>query len=299
MQNISIKKMRVMLAAVEEGSFTKASAKQNITQPATTIIIQDIEDHAGCELFERSGMSRKAVLTDAGEEVASVFMRIVGEFDSEISRVKDLLRGRKEAKEILIQNSYSSALSAPWLHSLFKTFDGCYIKFNSCSREEIIERIQSRDACLGLIDGQKSCEMSDYRHIASDHIVAVTRSDKEGSIRKCTWNQMPNDCIIYSGTNNVTFKAMRQLLDNVGEKSQHLEINDEQLIASLVRETGMTAIMPRVTAQSILEDGDLACTEINGLRIEVPIGLIMPWGNMHKTNFLSLRGETVFPELMS
>ena len=49
MQNISIKKMRVMLASVEEGSFTRASAKQNISQPATSIIIQDIETQAGCD----------------------------------------------------------------------------------------------------------------------------------------------------------------------------------------------------------------------------------------------------------
>ena len=300
MQNISIKKMRVMLASVEEGSFTRASAKQNISQPATSIIIQDIETQAGCDLFERSGTSRKAILTKAGEHVANVFSRIVGEFDYEMSKVNDMISGRREVKEILIQNSFAAALSGRWVQSLFETFNGYNIKLSTCSRDEIVDRIQSRDACLGVVDGQESGVMSDYRYIASDRLVAVARPNGTDRKRRLTWEQMPQECIIYSGTNAETLKGVRQLLaDNDDTERDHLEINNEELIATLVRETRMPAILPRVTAQSILAAGDLDCLEIDGPSIELPIGLMMPWGNLHKTNFMSLRAENVFPQLLS
>jgi DNA-binding transcriptional LysR family regulator len=44
MSNLSVRKMRIFLAAVEEGSFTLASARENVSQAAETIVINEIEE---------------------------------------------------------------------------------------------------------------------------------------------------------------------------------------------------------------------------------------------------------------
>lgn len=300
--NVSIRKMRVLLSVVEERSFTKASVKQGISQPATTIIINDIESQSGCELFERSGASRKTVLTSEGEKVAEVFSRIVGAFDYEISRIKNEIGGRRDNKEIMIQDSFASSLSGPWLQSLFKTFKGYNIRFNSCSRAEVLERIHSRDACLGIIDGHALSDKSDYRHIASDTFVALVRSPNSqptGVARThLRWDQLPRDCILYTGISADTLKeAKARLRSTDGTEGNHLEVNSPELVATLVQQTGMPAILPGSTARSILQGGGLSCLQINGPSVEIPIGVVMPWGNMHSTKFEALSGEAVFPGL--
>lgn len=87
MRNISIRKMRVFVYAVEEGSFTEGARRSNISQPAAVSIIGEIEETVGEPLFERSGKTRRATLTPRGEEVYQTFIRTLGVYDCALETI--------------------------------------------------------------------------------------------------------------------------------------------------------------------------------------------------------------------
>nr|MCU0910448.1 LysR family transcriptional regulator [Paracoccaceae bacterium] len=109
MKNISIRKMRLFLAVVEEKSFTRAALKMHISQPAATIIVNQIEEEAGEPLFLRQGGARKAELSPKGRVVAQTFARIVTGVDEELARITDSDNNRRITKRLLIQSSFASA----------------------------------------------------------------------------------------------------------------------------------------------------------------------------------------------
>ena len=67
--------LRTLVAIVETGSFTKAAAKVNLTQPAVSLHIKRLEDQLMRKIFERDG--RRVILTQAGEILCSFARKIL------------------------------------------------------------------------------------------------------------------------------------------------------------------------------------------------------------------------------
>jgi DNA-binding transcriptional LysR family regulator len=68
MMKLETDQLRSFVAIVETGSFTKAAAKVNLSQPAVSLHIKRLEDQLRRKIFERDG--RKMVLTPDGEILA-------------------------------------------------------------------------------------------------------------------------------------------------------------------------------------------------------------------------------------
>src|SRR5690606_9485043 len=117
MRNISIRKMRVFVYAVEEGSFTEGARRSNISQPAAVNIISEIEETVGEPLFQRSGKTRRAVLTPRGQEVYETFVRTLTVYERALDTICAGKRQRRVQK-ILIQNPYAASVSALWLRKM-------------------------------------------------------------------------------------------------------------------------------------------------------------------------------------
>lgn len=66
--DISLRQLQVFLAVADCGGFTRAAQTLNVSQPAVTKTIRDIESALGVSLFDR--LPRGCALTDAGEVLA-------------------------------------------------------------------------------------------------------------------------------------------------------------------------------------------------------------------------------------
>jgi DNA-binding transcriptional LysR family regulator len=67
--------LRTLVAIVETGSFTKAAAMVNLTQPAVSLHIKRLEDQLMRKIFERDG--RRVALTQDGEVLLGFARRIL------------------------------------------------------------------------------------------------------------------------------------------------------------------------------------------------------------------------------
>ena len=95
-------------AAARNGSFTAAAAELNVTQPAVSRMLGQLEAHLGVRLFDRT--AGRAVLTEEGE---FLYRRVVDGFRNIESGLIEIERRRKGTETVTL--SVSSAFTTHWL----------------------------------------------------------------------------------------------------------------------------------------------------------------------------------------
>lgn len=80
--------IRSFLAIAKHGSFTRAARALNLSQPALTVQIRQLEDVLNVRVLDRN--TRTVQVTRIGKELVPVFERILNELDSVVGGVKKL-----------------------------------------------------------------------------------------------------------------------------------------------------------------------------------------------------------------
>lgn len=292
MKNIGIRKMRVFLAAIEMNSFTKASVAQNISQPAATIIINQIEEAFGCELFQRQGAIRKALPTERGGKVAETFSRIVGNYDAELSALSALSRGERLQRRILIQTSYDLCIDRGWLKGLMDLYAQDELSVEVMPRAAIVDEVTNRKATLGLIDGNVDSQNLDYVPLGvMQLLVAVPKSNPAYKLvtTDISWQDIGRDVVLFS---NVTPELQRQVnakVKGLGAFAPRITRCDSSVaLISMLQDGCRAAIVPDAMESFLRTYSDCRFYRFSDVTFSGQFGLVTPWGKLNR-----LPGEIV------
>ena len=78
MRGLNLDQLQALLEVVEQGSFSAAARRLNLTQPAISLQIRELERRFGVRLIERLG--KRAHATVPGRELVEVARRIFREW---------------------------------------------------------------------------------------------------------------------------------------------------------------------------------------------------------------------------
>ena len=92
MHGITLRHLRAALSVAKHSSFRRAAEEMNLTQPALSITISDLETDLGLRLFDRT--SRMVTVSDIGVMFLQDAARIVGDFDQLIDRTTDIAKSK-------------------------------------------------------------------------------------------------------------------------------------------------------------------------------------------------------------
>ena len=88
---MDLRQIKYFLAVANSGGVTKAASVLNVTQPAISRQISDLEEELGVQLFDR--VSRKLTLTIAGEHFRNQMTEIVSDIENATQTVKRVASG--------------------------------------------------------------------------------------------------------------------------------------------------------------------------------------------------------------
>src|SRR5208337_809314 len=94
MRNLTLRQLRILTAVTKSGSMAGAARQLNVTPPAITVQMQQIEQTVGLPLIERLGDG--TIPTSAGEVLIKTAQRIeaaLAECEQEIARLKGIKGG--------------------------------------------------------------------------------------------------------------------------------------------------------------------------------------------------------------
>jgi DNA-binding transcriptional LysR family regulator len=164
-------KLETFLTVSRERSFSKASAKLGISQPAVTQQIKFIEKYLACKVIERKKNGIK--LTNEGEELYKIATRLEKEIHSS---EKDILKIINKEITFRLGASYTIGtyiIPGKCLNTIGEAINND-IKLDIDVSDNIVQKIKDRKLDVGLIESPIMHNELIYREWLEDELIVVS-----------------------------------------------------------------------------------------------------------------------------
>ena len=164
-------KLETFLTVARERSFSKASAKLGISQPAVTQQIKFIEKYLACKVIERKKNGIK--LTNEGEELYKIATRLEKEIHSS---EKDILKIINKQITFKLGASYTIGtyiIPGQCLNTIGEAINND-INLHIDVSDKIVEKLKDRKLDVGLIESPVMDNDLIYREWLEDELIVVS-----------------------------------------------------------------------------------------------------------------------------
>ena len=150
MRGLNFDQLRTLLEVVEQGSFSAAARRLNLTQPAISLQIRELERRFGVRLIERLG--KRAHATVPGRELVEAAQRILRECDqadAAMRRFREGWTGRVQVGMTLTAMIYRLP---PILRRVRLDHPGIDLVVTNAPTQNTVENIIQNRIDLGLVN---------------------------------------------------------------------------------------------------------------------------------------------------
>lgn len=166
---LEIKHMKLVSSVVETGSLTNASKKLNLSQPALSLQLTDIESKLGVALFNRVG--KKLILTKAGEIIYDTARKVLFEISDAEKRIGRISVG----SAIYMKIASVCVLSYKWLPAVInqylERFPSTEIEFSLTT--DFISDLKENKLDMVIVRSTPQDPAIHYEPVFKDEMVAV------------------------------------------------------------------------------------------------------------------------------
>lgn len=210
-------KLHTFMTVIKEKSFSKASAKLGISQPAVTQQIKFIEDYLDSKIVERK--KNGIELTKEGEDLYRITLRLEKAI---ASAEKELLSIINKEFTFVLGTSYviGNYVIPPYIGGMKEKIDNeVHIKVDEASR--IIEMIQDKKVDLAMIECPVMEEGLIYREWLEDELVffsnqPIPKQLKASDLKGFSW--------ICREENSHTRKLVSEVFESLGVDCSTFEV---------------------------------------------------------------------------
>lgn len=269
----TIKQIRAFVAIANSKSFAEACSSINLSQPALSISIKNLETDIGGSLLTRT--TRTLSLTPEGREFLPVAKRLLNDWDTAIENVRNHFLLRRGKISIAAMPSFACNQLPLVFVEYKKQYPSVNVSIQDVVAEQVLELVRSGRVEIGIIfDPGKSEDLS-FTPIFQDRFIAVLpRSMENLAPSTINWK-----FLLESGFITLQKPAnMRTLLENTLTKhalslSVSFETNQLATIGRLVSKGLGVSAVPALCKEQMEEMGAI-CREIEGSAIQPKVGII-------------------------
>ena len=167
----NINKMRSFIAVAEHGSFRKAAEALNLSQPALSAHVRDLEDGIGVSLLSRT--TRSVRLTREGEHFLVRSKRALYEIQSAVRELQDEAALRRGRITVACVPTIASSMLPHALARLAERYPEIRVHILDEVAESLYQRLLNRDADLGIGPAPPRSSDITFETLTNDHFIAV------------------------------------------------------------------------------------------------------------------------------
>ncbi len=224
-------KLETFLIVARERSFSKASKKLGISQPAVTQKIKSIENYLGCKTIERR--KNGLILTSEGEELYKIAVRIEKEV---IVAEKDILKIINKKMTFRLGASYTigtCVVPGECLNAMSRSIDND-VNLSIDNSDVIIQKLKDNKLDVGLIESPVIDNNLIYKEWMEDEFVLVSNVP----IPKIVNNEdLYNYCWIFREESSLVKKAVTEVFDDLGVSCNNFNVLSEVSNSTVVLQT--------------------------------------------------------------
>jgi LysR family transcriptional regulator, carnitine catabolism transcriptional activator len=143
-----VRHIRAFLAVNRLGSFTRAAAELNVSQPALTVQIRQLEETLGVRLFDRN--KRQVVLTPMGRDLLAPLARVLTDLEAVMSASHDLSGLRRGSVSVAVLPSVASGLLPIAIRRFMADYPGVTVHVRDVVAERVVELVKAEEVDFGV-----------------------------------------------------------------------------------------------------------------------------------------------------
>ena len=275
----------VFMSVAENLSFSKAANDLNISQPAVTRHIKELEERYKTNLFERKG--NKIYLTKAGEKVYNAFKEIAQQYrnlDFEIGQLHSSISGEFK---IGASSTISQYVIPKVIASFHKRYPKIQIYLMNGNSFEMEKLLLDNQVDIALVENQSTQSGIRYKDFLDDELIVVTGKNsvyaKRESISKDDLMQIP---IVLREQGSGTLEVIKQKLSqqniNFGNLNTLIHLGSTESIKSFLQDFDGLAIVSEKAVLNELYMKTLVKLKVTGLTIPRKFRLAYKRGHKSK-----------------
>jgi DNA-binding transcriptional LysR family regulator len=259
-------------------SFSRAAEAMEITQPAVSIQVQELEKFLGITLFHRR--PRGLRITEAGDAVLAYSQQIFAlssQLVDTVQEMEDLQTGHL----VLGASTTPGEYVLPLVVGRFRqVYPGIHVELVIGNTRTIIQRILDRDMDLGMVgdhveEHSNELEMVDFQ---DDEIVMVAApSHPAASMVNPTVEQIVDLGLIMREEGSATRLSAERLLRELGVVPKiAIELGSNQAVKQAASACGGIGIISRLGITAELKANMLTVLDVQEWECRRPLTLIQP-----------------------
>ena len=259
-------------------SFSRAAHALDITQPAVSIQIQELEKSMGVTLFHRR--SKGLRVTEVGETVYAYAQQIFSLSTRLLETVQED-QGLKTGRLVLGASTTPGEFVLPQAVGKFRqVYPGIQLKLVIGNTRSIVQRILSRELDLGMV-GERPEQHSDELEIIDyldDEIVLVAAPNHAIARRHLlTPQDVVEAGLIVREVGSATRQAAERHLEELGVAAQvALELGSNQAVKQAAAAGGGIGVVSRLGIVAEVQAGMLTVLEVEEWKCIRPLTLVYP-----------------------
>ncbi|MBC8282120.1 MAG: LysR family transcriptional regulator [Chloroflexi bacterium] len=259
-------------------SFSRAAEAMEITQPAVSIQVQELEKFLGITLFHRR--PRGLRITEAGDAVLAYSQQIFAlssQLVDTVQEMEDLQSGHL----VLGASTTPGEYVLPAVVGRFRqVYPGIHVELVIGNTRTIIQRILDRDMDLGMVGDRveqhsNELEMVDFQ---DDEIVMVAAPDHPAaSMVKPTVEQVVELGLVIREEGSATRLSAERRFREIGiVPTIAIEVGSNQAVKQAATAGGGIGIISKLGITAELKAGMLTELDVVGWECRRPLTLIQP-----------------------
>jgi DNA-binding transcriptional LysR family regulator len=185
---MNFENLKTFQAVAELRHFAKAAVRRNLSQPAVSHQIAQLEEEIGARLFNRTG--RTVSLTVVGEVLLDESRRVLSTLDRAEERVREAARGVIGR----IRFGASPTAGLYLLHELFARYREKYPSYEFHleigPEADLMDRVVRNDLDMAVMAGEVATSDLRAKPVAEDQLIAVTAPMQRRRVRRESLDQL-------------------------------------------------------------------------------------------------------------
>jgi DNA-binding transcriptional LysR family regulator len=272
--SMNLNHLTIFHAVAQAGSMTLGAERLDISQPAVSKQVQELERALGVHLFDRIG--RRVHLSQAGEILADYARRVfalVQEAEEAMADVRAVGRGRLV---IGASTTIGSYLLPGVVAEFWRRHPNVELLVEIDNTEQVHRRLVGRELDVGLTEGYVEDEALDAEVFHRDELVVIAAAGHPlAGIPRVSLGAVRQEPFILrepgSGTRAVEERELARLKLPVRVA---MALGSTEAIKHVVAEGVGLAIVSRLAVRAECDAGALTVLPVAGLRIDRPLYLV-------------------------
>ncbi|SFU52635.1 transcriptional regulator, LysR family [Polaromonas sp. YR568] len=277
MKNATLRQLKVFEAVARNLSFSRAAEELHLTQPAVSIQVNKLEDHAGLPLFEQLG--KKIHLTPAGVEMLHSSRIIIQQF-KEVEEAMAQFKGISGGKLNVAVISAGDYFFPRLLVEFARRHSGVSLDFGVCNREELLNQLTDNLTDLAVMV-RPPLDMDTVSEPFAPHpyVVVAAPDHPLASKKRIPLSRLASEPFVVREKGSDTWNSMEEGFGaHLAELNIAMEIKSTETIKQAVIAGMGVSFLSAHTISRELQVGSLTVLDVQGFP------LMLHWYVVHRRN---------------